>query len=158
MKKSVFLLLVAFCGCQKSDTADSPAATFGGKTEAAWVTQSQSGDEATKVDAVQALGHFSGQASLDALKDASNDKKASVRFYAAEAIWKQKRNAAEVLPTLRSVIADPLGWSMRDRMIPLFKDMGSAAQPLIPDIKQAIDNSPNSRVAKWQDVLNSIPQ
>lgn len=143
------MLSVLLVGCKPS--SDN---RVGGKTEGEWIAQLSANDESQQTQAVQTVALYRNEAARNALRNAAKDQRVSVRYYAAEALWGDWQ-APEAIEALRSVINDKEGWAYRDRMIPLLQKMGPAAKSLVPDIEKAIDNSPNSKVAKWQEVLGA---
>jgi HEAT repeat protein len=149
------LILLVFCTVLIISGCKEP--TYNNRTRSSWIERATSTEPQIQLVAVQALGHFPDNDEVaNTLKRSLNDPNVGVRYYAAESLWKVSKNHDAVVPALRSVIHDPVGWSYRDRMIPLLRDMGIRALPLVPDIEEAIRNSPNSRVQKWQECLDAI--
>lgn len=153
MRRTTLFCLMLLVGCDKL-MPTTP--TYRNQPASYWVERAQGGEIADREDAIQSLGHFKGDNEIAVLDRLVKDENVGVRYYAAEALWQDNQDAGNVVPALRSVIRDELGWSYRDRLIPLLHSMGAAAQPLIPDIQSAIDSAPNSKVAKWTKCLKAI--
>lgn len=158
--KYVISICVLFClvSCDKPSQKPSVKAeeAVNGKTAQQWIDIVKTGEDNDRIIALEALGRASDPVSLAFLKETTKDQRVSVYYYAAESLWTRNHDDPDVIPTLRRVIKHPQGWAYRDRLQKLFVKMGSSAKPLAPDIEEVIQNSPNSKVQKWQECLETV--
>lgn len=129
---------------------------YAGKTETQWIADAKLDNIDQRQQAAMALGHFKDEKAISTIRGLCKDTDCLVRINAAESLFAIAPTDQDVVLSLRSVINDPLGWSVTDHLKQVLREMGHNALPLSDDLQHALDNAPNSKQKRWQDCIDAL--
>src|SRR5665213_2269802 len=91
MKWFIIVYLLMIMGCSKKPTL------YHGQPEGEWINRAQAGDLPTRIDGVQALGHYRDEQSISVLKHLTQDGNVGIRYYATDSLWQDTHSVALVI-------------------------------------------------------------